>query len=84
MAFPHIFILSSSQVSKDGFLFPVVSLGTPLENGEGMKPPPLHNKAKRMVGNNVNISTFYLKPSIRLLTVVAFVSRIIAINNLSH
>ena len=28
--------------SKEGFLFPMVSLGTPLENREGMKPPPLH------------------------------------------
>ena len=29
-AFPHIFILSSSQTSEEGFLFPMVSLGTPL------------------------------------------------------
>ena len=40
-AFPHIFILSTSRTSKEGFLFPMVSLGTPLENGEGMKPSPL-------------------------------------------
>ena len=40
-AFSHIFILLSSQTSKEGYLFPMVSLGTPLENGEDMKPSPL-------------------------------------------
>ena len=39
--FPHFFILKSSRTSKEGFLFPMVSLGAPLENGEGMNPFPL-------------------------------------------
>ena len=39
--FPHFFILKSSRTSKEGFLFPMVSLVAPLENGEGMKPLPL-------------------------------------------
>ena len=41
VAFQLIFILLSSQTSKGGFLFPMVSLGTPLENWEGMKPSRL-------------------------------------------
>ena len=40
-AFPHILILLSSRTSEEGFLFPTVSLGTPLENGEGTKPSSL-------------------------------------------
>ena len=28
-------------VPREGFIFPMVSLGTPLESGEGMKPSPL-------------------------------------------
>ena len=40
-AFPHTFILSSSRSSKEGFIFSMVSLGPPLENGDGMKPSPL-------------------------------------------
>ena len=48
-AFPNIFILSSSWTSKEGFLFPMVSLGTPLENGEGMKPSPLVELNPNMV-----------------------------------
>ena len=40
-AFTHIFILSSSRTSKEGSVFPVVSLGTPLGNRKGMKPSPL-------------------------------------------
>ena len=37
----HIFILLSSRTSKEGFLLPMVSLGTPLETVEGIKPSPL-------------------------------------------
>ena len=57
-AFPHIFILLSSRTSKEGFLFPMVSLGTPLENGEGMKPSPLVELNPNMLVRDVERMAF--------------------------
>ena len=73
-AFPHIFILSSSRTSKEGFLFPMVSLGTPLENGEGMKPSPLVELNPNMLVRDVERMAWGgclkipINPSVVLLT----------------
>ena len=60
-AFPHIFIILSSQTSKEEFLFIMVSLGTPMENGEGMKPPPLVELNPNMLGWDVERMGHYLE-----------------------